>query len=304
MSKEKLISIHNSGESFEKSVALYYATIQTNYKFYSDFDTHIYYAHNLPKTKQDLSVHGTVGFYEKYFSNNFWCPPCKKEELWNDRTEILNMLVDKKTITSRVAEKLNNNIELYWSIIKMLPLEYIYPIFYYKLIKKSEEILQVQGFFSTELEQNCQTIYELLPNEKKFYSIYALESNGIIGHYDMFIEDDYRHEKKLNHLYSDLRKKIVLSGNSAILLASIYNVSKDIDGLIGYRNHKHSRQNRDFALSQILTQKEGIIEPKNINFNNYYDKVNYFNNIEEKSNEVVALAYDEYIKNNIRSLKL
>lgn len=304
MTKEKLISIHNSGESFEKSVALYYTTLKTNYKFYSDFDTHIYYAHNLPKTKKDLSVHGTVGFYEKYFSNYFWCPPCKKEELWNNRTEILNILVNKKIITSRVAEKLNNNIELYWSIIKMLPLEYIYPVFYYKLIKKSEEILQIQGFIPTELEKNCQAIYESLPNEKESYSIYALESNGIIGHYDMFIEEDCHYEKRIDHLYSDLRKKVVLSGNSAILLASIHNSSKEIDGLIGYRNHKHIRQNRDFALSQILTQKQGIIEPKNINFNNYYDKVNQINNIEEKSNEVVALAYDEYIKNNIRSLKL
>ena len=159
MAKEKLISIHNSGESFEKSVALYYSTLQINYNFYSDFETYIYYSHNLPKTKKDLSVHGTIGFYEKYFSNYCWCPPCKKEDLWDDRNKILNLLVNKKIITLRVAEKLSENIELYWRIIKMIPLEYLYPIFCHNLIKNSEEILGLR-FIPIELETNYQKIYE------------------------------------------------------------------------------------------------------------------------------------------------
>ena len=304
MKKTELDSIHNSGESFEKCVAMYYCTLQQNIDFYSNFNVNVFYSHNLPKKNNQLSAHGTVSFYEKYFSDFYWCPPCKKEYLWNIKNDVLNNLIKQGIISCRVAEKLSGNFEHFCSIVEKLPFEYLYPEFYDKLIYNSQKILSNVNFISTKLEQNYKLIYSNLGNNKTIYSIYALEQNGIIGHYDMFLDDDYRYDKRLEHLFKDLGKRPVLSGNSAILLASIDALSIDKSNLLGYREHKQSRYNRDEALNYILGNREGIIEPKNRNFNKYYDYVDSNMELEDKSNEVVALAYGDYIKANVKCLKL
>ena len=304
MEKSILNSIHNSGESFEKCVSLYYAALQKNSSFYSNYRVNVFYGHNLPKKNYQLESHGTVAFYNKYFSDYYWCPPCSREYLWNKKTEILNNLIFQKVISSRVAEKLNSNDILFWNIVSRLPFEFLYPEFCNELRQNSEIILSNIKFIPIELEKNYKEIYFNLGDKKDIYNIYALEHNGIIGLYDMFLDDDFRYEKRLNHLFKDLSRRSVLSGNSAILLAAIGTISEKENSIIGYREHKYSRQNRDLALKYILGEQEGIIEPKNAIFNCYYDLVDKNMDTESKSNEVVSLAYRDYIKDNVKSLKL
>src|SRR5699024_9081699 len=107
---------------------------------------------------------------------------------------------------------------------------------------------------------------------------------------------------RLVHLFSSLNKQIVLSGNSSMFIASIDHKINQY-GLVGYRNHKYTRVSRDFALGQLLIGKESVIEPKNVIFNSYYDKIN-INDNEAKANEVVALAYSDFLNSNVLSLKL
>lgn len=304
MSKEQLLSLHNSGESLEKSIVLFYNAIQNNFSFYDEFQVSAFYSHNLPKTNLEIDAHGTIGFYEKYFQNSYWCPPCSRNYLWKMKDQILNDLVEKKIITIRIAQKLEQNEEIYWLVISRLPFSYIYPEFYKNLLINTKNILKNISFIPTDLEKNVEEIYQILPFEKNFYSIYGLEANGIIGHYDMEIKQDYRYQKRFEHLLSDLQKRIVLSGNSAMFIASIQRASKNMFGIVGYRNHKYSRISRDTALYYLLNEHEGIIEPKNIWYNHYYDKVLSIQESEAKSNEVVALAYQDFIQENILCLKL
>lgn len=302
MDKNILFSIHNGGESIEKSLALCYCTFQYNFDFYNQFDMEVFYSYNLPKTNQNIESSGSVGFYAKYFSDYFWCPPCKKDFLWANKEDILNKLIYKGKISQRVADKLSSNVNLFWDVLRRIPFEYLYPEFYKKLLNETKRLLENVKFISTDLINEVINIYDGLPFDKKLYSIYSLESNGVIGHYDMDIPNDYRYFKRLEHLFSSLNKQIVLSGNSAIFIASINNkINKK--GLVGYRNHKYPRASRDFALNQLLINKESIIEPKNVIFNTYYDKIN-INDNETKSNEVVAMAYSDFVNNNVLSLKL
>ena len=272
MNKSVLLSIHNSGESLEKTIALCYCTLQNNFDFYTQYNMEVFYSYNLPKTNDDIEVSGSVGFYAKYFSNYYWCPPCKKDYLWMYKDDILNKLIIKGRISKRVAEKLSMNQNLFWEVLRKIPFEYLYPEFYRKLLKETKKMLGNIKFISTELSNEFVNIYNELPLDKRLYSIYSLEGNGIIGHYDMEIPNDYRYSKRLVHLFSSLNKQIVLSGNSAMFIASIgHKINQK--GLIGYRNHKYPRVSRDYALSQLLIGKESIIEPKNAIFNSYYDKM-------------------------------
>ena len=306
MQKDVLVSIHNSGESLEKSIALIYNTLNKNFNFYSNYKIIIFYGHNLSKKVENFSTsaHGSIGFYQNNYLNENWCPECSNEYLWNNKQDILNLLINKKIISNRYAEKLYSNIVLYTDFISRLPFGYINSEFINKIINNSKEIFPNVEFIPIDLEKNYAKIYESLPKNKNIYSIYALENKCVIGHYDMVIQLDYRYDKRLQHLFKELGRKAVLSGNSAMFLASISYLTSDIDKTIGYRNHKYSRPNRDNALYEILKSNNGIIEPKNEDYNSYYDKVTSCNNMEEKSNEVVALAFKDYIKSNIKTLKL
>lgn len=302
MDKSALFSIHNSGESIEKTIALCYCTLQNNFDFYTQYNMEVFNSYNLPKTNDDIEVSGSVGFYAKYFSNYYWCPPCKKDYFWMYKDDILNKLVIDGRISKRVAEKLSADQNLFWEVLRKIPFEYLYPEFYRKLLQETKKVLGNIKFISTELSNEFVNIYDKLPLDKRLYSIYSLESNGIIGHYDMEIPFDYRYSKRLVHLFSSLNKQIVLSGNSAMFIASIdHKINQN--GLVGYRNHKHPRVSRDFALGQLLIGKESVIEPKNVIFNSYYDKIN-INDNEAKANEVVALAYSDFLNSNVLSLKL
>lgn len=306
MQKEVLVSIHNSGESLEKSIALIYNALNKNYSFYSKYKIIVFYGHNLSKKTENFlsSAHGSISFYQNNFLNENWCPECSPEYLWRNREDILNLLINKKIISYRYAEKLYSDSVLYMNFISRLPMEYVNSDFIYKIINYSKEIFPNVEFIPIDLENNYMGIYKSLPQNKNIYSIYALENKCVIGHYDMEILLDYRYDKRLQHLYRELERKAVLSGNSAMFLASILYLTNDIEKIVGYRNHKYNRPNRDSALTEILKYNNGIIEPKNVDYNKYYDKTSLCNNMEEKSNEVVALAFRDYIKANVRTLKL
>lgn len=306
MKQETLVSIHNSAESLEKSIALIYNALIKNYDFYSKYKIVVFYGHNLSKKVENFSIpsHGSIAFYQKNFKNENWCPTCFPDYLWQDRDNILNKLVNNGIITKRFAERIYNNNTLYNEFISKLPLEYIYKDFFTKLITNSKTIMPNVEFVPINLEKNYKDIYQSLPLDKRIYSIYALENDCIIGHYDMEIPFDYRYQKRLEHLYRELSKKAIISGNSAMFLSSIAYLSNYDNSVIGYRHHKYKRPNRETALKVILENKNSIIEPKNEYFNNYYDKINQIDNMEQKSNEVVALAFNDYVKSNVKTLKL
>ncbi len=61
---DSIVSLNNSGESLEKTLALYFTSLEGNEQFYSNNNLLIYYGNNLPKKNPRIHSHGTVGFYK------------------------------------------------------------------------------------------------------------------------------------------------------------------------------------------------------------------------------------------------
>ena len=294
---EKFVSLNNSSESLEKSISLVYTSYISDENFYSDKQQYVFYGHNLPKISKSINVCGTVGFYlDKYYDCD-WSPVHSYEELWNMRRIIIDKLIISGKLSIRTAEKIFCNRQLYNGIISKIPVDYIFEDYYLNLISLLRKKYPDVSFKKINLEKNIKEIYTTLPDEKKFYSIYGLESDGRVGHYYMQLdENNSKYMNRLLHLYSDLQKRIVLSGNVGILIASIdYNMQNE-DYILGYRERKkHIRQTRNYALDHIYPYKR-IIEPKNYVYNSYYDFVANSLNEEKMSNEVVAKVFKKVIK--------
>ena len=299
---ERIISLHNSGESFEKSVVLYDTARKSDPVFYSKYNLDIFYGHNLPKKNGKINAHGTVGFYEQYFSMYDWCPVHNDEQLWRDRIELLTALTLEGFLTRRSAERLSESPNDFYLFIKRMPMEIVFPEFVEAIKRQVQIVFPNVRFKQLYLEKNFMKVYSTLPEEKWAYSIFSLELNGKIGKYFLnFRKREDLYERRLFHVFSELTRKPVLSGNSAMFIAQIQEASRKINGMIGYREHsKEKRQTRDFALNQLIYGRETIIEPKNIVLNQTFSQyANSTYSTEELANIVMAKAYEKFLKENI-----
>lgn len=294
MKLDKLVSLQCSGESFEKSIALFYMSIKDNYNFYKQFDTYVFYGHNLPKKQKSECSQGTIGFYDKYYSFTNYFKYLSKKELIKKKKNILDYLIKIKKISNRNYEKYIFNDELFWNYIKNLPFEYLYPNHYKQIIETVNSSFNVH-FIPLHLEDNLLEVSLNISEGKEKYSIYALEYNGKIGRYYL----NFKNNKSFCHFCKMLYRKSVLSGNSAILLEQISTrIGKNF--IIGYRLHNHDpRPNRDYALNKLLNNNKSIIEPKIIRINDMFKNQDSNISLESKANIVYANAYLEFLNTYI-----
>ncbi len=303
--KEKLLSLQCCGESIEKVFTLYYFAKLSAPRFYNNYEVILLYGHNLPKKNKNLKVHGSVGFYQSYYNNSPYFPNCSKNHFVSNKDYFLSLLVKQSFLTSRAARKLEQNTKRYLKYIENLPVGYIYPEFIERLTRNSCELLKINHIMPLYLEKNYMSVINLIDKEHYRYNIYALDFLGRIGKYDIPID----RSRKLIHLYSELQKAPVLSGNSAFLLRQI-NSRISNRTVIGYREHKRNiRPNRDFALVHLLQNKKTIIEPEITGFNLFFKK--YLNESpneklsdEELANVVFSKAFLQFVTDNHSKLDL
>lgn len=295
----KIISIQNSGESFEKCIALFNTAIQSDNSFYTCNEFNVFYGHNLPKKDCKVNSHGTIGFYEKYFSKYEWNPIKSEKDLFIKREEILQILLNNGYISNRNFLNLIENDINYIQFIRKIPMEYVFPNLIFLVKEKVEKIFPNVQFKELFLENNVMKYYTSLPLEKWAYSIYALNIDGTVGRYyfNNLGEEKY-YNRNLAHMFNELLKSPVLSANSALLLAEIEDATRNMKYPIGYR--KHSRENRttrNFALQHFLEKKEGVIEPKNIVFSKYFNFIdlNQQSSSEAMANIVIARVYEDFL---------
>lgn len=301
---ERLISINNSSESFEKSIGIMYTNIKSNPLFYEKYDIQIFYGDNLPKTNNKLIVTGTIGFYDKYMSDFNFSSSFNINELWSNRINVLNGLVEKNIISTRNADKLSNDYEMFSKVISKMPVSYIYPNFYSDLLEKIKLIIPNVSFQHLDLFKTYEKILNEISEYYELYKIYGLQLNGDISVFNFVLPQNEFFEKSKIHLLRSISKSIALSGNTAILLSQIKdNIEKG--DFVGYRNHKYNRFSRQVALDRIInTCPNTLIEPKNYLYNNYFDKYKDVISNEERANEVAADAFHDFVKENVKSLKI
>ena len=302
--KEKLISINNSSESFEKSMGIMYNNINENSSFYDQYDVLVFYGDNLPKTNKELCITGTIGFYDKYMRDFNFGITFIIDDLWNNRVALLNDLVNRNIISIRNANKLESNYDMFVKVISMLPVTYVYPSFYEELLEKISTIIPNVTFKHLDLFSSYEQLLDEVQENQSQYKIYGLQLNGEISTFDFVLPMNDFYERSKIHLIRSISKSIVLSGNTAVLLSQIKNniLSNDI---VGYRNHKYNRYSRQVALDRILKScSNTVIEPKNNLYNRYFDRYKEIINNEEKANLVAIEAYHDFIQDNAKTLKI
>lgn len=292
MKKTKLLSLQCTSESFEKSIALIYYSFKDNYNFYKDYDTYVFFGHNLPKKEKNIHAQGTIGFYDQYYSNSNIFKNLSKDSLLKYKNNILLFLINRGIINHRVLKKFINDDNMYWNFIKNLPFEFLYPNHFKRILNfiNEEYKIKIKPLF---LENNLLEIVLGIKNNTEKYSIYALNYNGTIARYYLNYKDDL----SFSHFCKMLYRQPVLSGNSALLLE---NVSKRIgkNYIIGYRPHSgNKRPNRDYALSKLLDKHSSMLEPKITRINELFGKINNDYSIERKANEVYAYVYLDFLNN-------
>ena len=304
--KDILISINNSSESFEKTVGLIYTNIIVNNEFYNNYDVYVFYGNNLPKQNENLFVSGTLGFYDKYFQNYKFPYSINIDDLWLDKVKILQELIDNNILSSRRANKILDDFNLFNNLMKNMPIEYLYPDFYENYISLINNQYSNIHFVHMNLFDTYTKIFNTINENNFLYKIYALTNDGNIGVYNFNILKNDFYEKNKVHFFKSLRKSVVLSGNSAVFLRQIEQEIKKMNScIIGYRNHKHSRLARDDAMNSILSNPSNvIIEPKNNLYNSYFDKFCNLMTGEELANQVVLDVYSDFLNNNISKLKV
>lgn len=304
--RDILISINNSSESFEKTVGLIYTNIISNNEFYNKYDVYVFYGNNLPKQNKNLNISGTLGFYNRYFQNYEFDYLININDLWQDKENTLQKLIDNNVLSLRRANKILYDFNSFNNLLKNIPIEYLYPDFYQKYISFINNQFSNIHFVNMNLFDTYIKIFNTVTKNNLLYKIYALSNDGNIGIYNFNILKDEFYEKNKAHFFKSIKKSVTLSGNSAVFLCQIKQEIEKFDScIIGYRNHKYKRPAREEAMNNILENYSNvIIEPKNNLYNSYFDKFCNLMTGEELANQVVLDVFTDFLTNRISKVKI
>lgn len=301
MEKKKLLALSCCGESVEKVLTLYYhASKISSPEFYNQYLPVLFYGHNLPKRDLQNCAHGSIGFYQKFLSD-IECLPCTNELfLWEHRKAVLTHLVYGGYLSARSARQLSSDRMRYKAFIENLPFEVIYPRYMNELVRRSVQELDIYKIQPLYLEQNIMKMVLKIQENRHRYSIFALEPDGKIGTFYL----DYNDTNELIHWCSEMERKSILSGNSALLL---YQIGLRIgpQTIVGYHKRRaEKRPTREFALNLLIRDRNTVIEPKNTAFNQYYAGLPENLTDEQKGNIAFAKGYRNFLQKLVEGWNL
>lgn len=287
-----LISILNSGESLEKAVVLTKLAFELNEDFYNQYDkiTIIYYE-NLPRKENTFEIHGTIGGLFKNLKEKSFFKYESCEDLWEEKTLILNKLQAKGRISERVKEKLIQDKTHFDKIIRKVPWYFVLEDFKKFLINDFLNLKKVEIKF-LDFKEGLDSMFNLFPygNNGKFY---FLDSQGEIG---LKTLQKSRQINKYNKTFEPLKRSVILSPNVYTFLLGVYsNYTKDSE--IGFRNfNKTQRNSYKEGIELLVKERHTVEEPRNSLFNKLLDKIDigYGNISTEKK---LTLAIYNYLNN-------
>lgn len=289
--KKKLVSINCSGESIEKVLSLYFYAFNEHSNFYSDYAVELFYSNNLPRKNSPIPVHGTIGFYNYFYSQNPLFPSCSKAFFIKNKPSVLSYLLLNQIITIRNISSYKDDIT-YWNYISNLPFNIFYSRFINELVEIAKEELSVHKIADLHIKSNLYKLLERDLPHPDIYKIYSLDTNGNIGVNRLQYRDINHKIKTIN----ELSKRQILSGNTALLLNEIADRISP-NSIIGYRPHTASKRGTwEIAIADFLEGRKIIIEPKICSFNNLYSDLSEQLTPEEKTNIVYSIAYENFVQ--------
>ena len=301
MEKERLLALSCCGESVEKVLTLYYhASKLSSPAFYGEYRPVLFYGHNLPKRDGESCAHGTVGFYQKFLLDIEYLPCTEMRFLWTHREAVLKKLIYEGYLTGRSAERLAADLERYKAFGKNLPFEVIYPQYMKRLEGRADVELGIFKLQPLYLEQNIIKMVQKIQENRSRYSVFSLGPDGKIGTFYL----NYKDTNECVHLCTEMGKKSILSGNSALLL---YQIGLRIgpQTVVGYRKRRSDkRPNREYALNMLISGRKTVLEPKNTAFTQYYLGLDEKLTDEQRGNIAFAKGYTAFLQELVQGWRL
>lgn len=294
-----LISILNSGESLEKAVVLTKLAIEHNSDFYSGYENvKVLYFENLPRRKDSLKVHGTIGGLFENLNVKRHTGYNSYEDLWDDKDKVLGILLERGRITERMKEKLLNNKDRFIKTTPNLPWYFIFDKFKDKteeLLKRTKISLEYVDFKKISFE-----VIDRAPNPDWWSRPYILNPNGIVS--SRYFWKGWSRKANKNQR-EQIERSIVLSPNVHLFLKGIYYhfCEQDKKVVLGFRRFKRFQRNSYDRGTEFLLEKmnsQCVEEPRNVLFNKLLDKVDKeygFISPERKTNLAIYKYFNEII---------
>ncbi len=238
----RLFSILNSGESLEKTIVLTELAILSNKEFYSEFDeTYVAYSTNLPKKKEVLNIHGTIGGLVEYMGDKIGY---NNEQLWEDKEFITEKLRDAKLISARTQMKLLNDKDRFYRLIPNVSWYEVFPEVKDRMISRIEKISNENGINLKMIYLNLKEIdIEIIDSisRKGYYGrLFFLNADGTIG-------SKVLERGKINEIYEIIRRSVNLSFNVYGFIISNYEIMRtERDVCFGIRYFKRFEYDKNF----------------------------------------------------------
>jgi len=286
-----LISILNSGESFEKAAVLVRLALEGNPSFYSGYEkVTVFYCENLPKKDRELEVHGTIGGVIRNLKNKRSLRYGSLEEIWEDRGVVLDHIHNIGRISQRVRDKMMHDKKRFYRVVSNFPWYVISDDFrrflteeFINQISIAIEFLDFRSILEIMLKDPKQQYYSRIRAQ-------ILNPDGSIGSLTFSKEENKRES-------DSLKRGIVISPNVfGFILGMYYSQNKKGNLLFGYKGLNSRlvspigkfnrnldekflvpsrRPSYDLAIDFLKKQNdvELVMEPKNRLFNNLLDAI-------------------------------
>ena len=258
----KLVSLVNSAESLEKTLALVISAYDSNFEFYNKFDEVIvFYSQNIIKKTNNYNTVGTLkSLLDNHILEFFYnCYDLNKIKIL-----MLEELYKNHKITLRQKKKLTNNNILLEKILDNISWLEVLPDLEYKMIKmikdkyKNVNLINMKNNSLVEIIQN-------IPHFQSFGKIYFYDYNGST------IMKKVNKGTNILELKNFSKNSLYFTFNVYIFLIIIYRyLENNNDIIFGYRPMKNTyRKAYSESLKYILDNyKNVIIEPQNSCYNN------------------------------------
>lgn len=283
----KIVSLVNSGESFDKAVALIDCAFKSDADFYKSFEqVLVFYCNDLTKKKGQRASGSVAAFLDMQKQY------CKEHKI--TREYIINLLHKKEFVTLRGAVRLQRDEQRYSKFIENIPWYLIFDeeknriLDFMKNKYPNVEFINIGDAFSAE------RISSVLPYYQRIGKLYLLLRDGNVKAFRIGKKDI-----EVPKILKCEAQGIVAGGNvySFIMLITDY-ASKVIgaDFCIGYRPaSRFKRKAYDSAIEYVSCHYFTKVEPKNVVYNKYYTLIGNIQN-DDLNYRVICAAFLDAVK--------
>ena len=283
----KVVSLVNSGESFDKAVALIDCAFKSDADFYKSFEqVLVFYCNDLTKKKGQRASGSVAAFLDMQKQY------CNEHKI--TREHIINLLYKKGFVTLRGTIRLLQDEQRYSKFIENMPWYLVFDeeknriLDFMKIKYPNVEFINIGDAF------HAKRIASVLPYYQRIGKLYLLLRDGNvkafrIGKKDIGVPKILKCEAQ----------RIVAGGNvySFIMLIADY-ASKMIGAnfCIGYRPaSRFKRKAYDSAIEYVNANFLTRVEPKNVAYNKYYTSIDNIQ-AEDLNYKVICAAFLDAVK--------